>query len=282
MERPHFFKNKWEKLSANGKRPESLSRVTQIEYSKFSDLVIGADQDAAGNLAKRIFEGEAIILKNAIPADKVDKLKQLALAFEAANPESHNKIVLNCPDWHEINDTAGDIEGGYTVLDHSYYFFRWNEGCDEIFSIIAPYWELDKIFNGYLPDSFETNLPTDGLVDRIQIINYPRGGGHISTHTDPDVCMRALFGIYLSSPGTDYNAGGFYILNGSGEPEMLENGINCGDIVCWYANLPHGVKPVDQGEITDFSSHDGRWFMAINTVHSHLVKDRSYAMHYVR
>jgi hypothetical protein len=281
MERTSYFEGKWGKLLANGKKPEALHRVREMEFSAFSDLIMCADLDAAGRLVEQIFEGEAIILKNAIPIDKVEQLKQFVFAFEAANLESHNEIVSNCPDWHEINSTVGAAQGGYTVFDHSYYFFRWNKGNDEIFSTVAPYWKVAKIFNGYLPDSFETNLPADGWVDRIQIINYPTGGGHISAHTDPDICIRALFGIYLSSPKTDYDCGGFYIMNEYGVPEMLESGIDSGDIVCWYSNLPHGVKPVDPGETTDFSSHDGRWFMALNTVHSHMVKDRYRAMPHV-
>ena len=70
-------------------------------------------------------------------------------------------------------------------------------------------------------------------------------------------------------------------MNEYGVPEMLESGIDSGDIVCWYSNLPHGVKPDDPGETTDFSSHDGRWFMALNTVHSHMVKDRYRAKPHV-
>ena len=43
----------------------------------------------------------------------------------------------------------------------------------------------------------------------------------------------------------------------------------------------HYDKPDDPGETTDFSSHDGRWFMALNTVHSHMVKDRYRAKPHV-
>ena len=278
MDHSRFFANKWKQLLEEGDRPRALTGISQMEYSKFSELVLGADQKAAAEVAERIFAGEAIILKNALLKEKVDQIKKVAFDFAALNSASHNEIIPDCPDWHEINDTMETANGGYTVLDHSYYFFRGNEGNGELFNTADTYWELCKIFNGYAPGAFKTNLPADGLVDRIQLINYPRGGGHISTHTDPDFCIRALFGFHLSSSETDYDAGGFYIINGAGERVMLEDNMSCGDIVCWYSFIPHGVEFIDPDRPTNFQSHDGRWFMACNTIQSHLVKDRYRAL----
>ena len=54
MERTSYFEGKWGKLLANGKKPEALHRVRQMEFSAFSDLIMCADLDAAGRLVEQI------------------------------------------------------------------------------------------------------------------------------------------------------------------------------------------------------------------------------------
>ena len=33
---------------------------------------------------------------------------------------------------------------------------------------------------------YEKNIPSDGQIDRLQIVNYPKGGGELRDHVDQE------------------------------------------------------------------------------------------------
>ena len=271
---------KWDELIKSEPKPLHLRNCLSFEYSEFVETVMSDDFEVAAQLVENVYAGDALIFKNALNEESIQTLKSRATSFGASVASTRLRIVDGCPDWHEINDGQGVPEGGYQTLDHSFYFFRWNDTGKSIFETIDEAWRIGKIFNGLPPDAFNSNSPNDDVVDRIQIIQYPKGGGLISPHQDPDIYMKCNLGFYLTTKHTDYQEGGFFIVDGDGKQKLLEDSIGSGCLLIWYASLPHGVIPVDPKAKLDWSSSEGRWFAAANSVQPHGIKERRYAVPY--
>ena len=60
---------------------------------------------------------------------------------------------------------------------------------------------------------YEKNIPSDGQIDRLQIVNYPKGGGELRDHVDPRQNQRVVSGLIMSKIGEDFKSGGFYFRN---------------------------------------------------------------------
>lgn len=277
MERHQLFQTIWQGVLKNGPKPAGITGKVEIDFSEFSTTILDANHRAedAKRLVELVYGGRVLIIRRALSSADVERLKNLALTFETETLPSSQTIKDGCPDFHQFTNTTGKREG-YTVADHSYYFFRWNQRRD-LFKSLSAYWTILKTLNGLSPDSFEQNTPSQGWVDRIQIIQYPKGGGHISCHRDPDFLYKSIFGFYLSTPGTDFREGGFYLRNPNNETVLLEENVKSGDCACWYPNIPHGVMPIDPTIPMDVSSHQGRWFLALNSVQAHGAANRHYA-----
>ena len=166
VERQELFKNKWQHLSENTPKPQRLNKVTRLQFSEFANIVLNQDFSKAEKLVEEVYEGNALILEDALSKQEIDRLKFLALEFGASQQAKRLKIIDDCPDWHEINNEENIPTGGYTTIDHSYYFFRWNKTGTEIFQILNSKWRIGKVFNGFEPCAFEANHPKHVLVDR--------------------------------------------------------------------------------------------------------------------
>ena len=61
----------------------------------------------------------------------------------------------------------------FKVCKHAFYFFPWNKDELKIFEKINEKWRLIKKLMGLNFKEFEKNTPKDGIVDRIQVVQYP-------------------------------------------------------------------------------------------------------------
>ena len=106
-------------------------------------------------------------------------------------------------DWiGDINYISdGSYKGGYTLIDHSYYFFRWNRYSPKnVFDKVFSKAYVSLLVNGYQSNQFVQNKPSDGIIERVHFIRYPNGGGKISKHYDPHNISFFNCNIY----GTEY------------------------------------------------------------------------------
>ena len=128
---------------------------------------------------------------------------------------------------------------------------------------------------GYKPNHFEKNTPKDGIVDRIQVVQYPSKYGFIEPHSDPYKHQKFFISGYMSKKGKDYIDGGFYVLDGNDRVVDVEKYIDVGDLGIGFATIVHGVAPVNRNKDPDWNdTNDGRWFYSLYTNESDEVKDR--------
>ena len=134
--------------------------------------------------------------------------------------------------------------------------------------------ELYKIFIWFKKNEYEQNIPSDLIVDRLQIVNYPSGGGELRDHTDPIKNIKVVNGIILSKYGKDFNQGGFYFKDDKNNKVNIEKKLDVGDSVSFYGSIVHGVDKIDPNDNLDWSLEKGRWFLGMYSNESDHVQNR--------
>lgn len=281
MKIEEIFKKCWDRVEENQTPPKFLRNIVIIDADEFIGKIKNADGKYAAELVDSIYSGDAYILKNAISKDKSEEIKRRVLDWAEKEPENYQLMTEGCKNYHAANKSPQGPQGGYVSLEHSYVFFRHNKDSLGLFNFFEKYFEMVKILSGNKPDSFVSNSPKDGVIDRITFIQYPIGQGKITTHFDPARTQKLLVGSIFSQIGEDYGFGenGFYLVDKYQKNIYLENLVTQGDFICAYPTMHHGVPLVTGGpkENESVSKPTGRWYVQCYSPESHEVKNRLFA-----
>ena len=220
-----------------------------------------------------LYHGDVYILRDAFSEDFMKELKRRAFDYGQASPSSFHKMLEGTPDFHRIIDLETGKKYSFNVCKHSAFFYPWADPL-KLFAPIYERWRIIKILMGLEPDEYEKNTPKDGVVDRIQIAQYPSKIGFLEPHSDPYLHQRLFFSGYMTKRGADYVGGGFYLVGPQDKVVEVEDDINVGDIGIGYATVYHGVAPCNRDYDTDWASPAGRWFLSMYSNASDEVKHR--------
>ncbi len=223
----------------------------------------------------QLSNGYIIILKNSIKPNFLDNAKKKLKKFAQQTRPINPKIKSGIKNGFYISKNLSSK--GYKTVDKSFYFFSWNKDNLKIYKKIINIYKPLKILNGLKNNEITKNKPKDGIVERLHIINYPLNSGQITTHYDPVNVSIFNFGLYATEYGTDYKDGGFFVLNKENKKIVIDKKIKKTDIVLFFPSIIHGVDKVKN---TKSKNSDGRWFININHIQSHEVKNREYTRKY--
>ena len=112
------------------------------------------------------------------------------------------------------------------AIKHSYFFYNWNIKTElekKLKQGVYRHWRYIKFLAGNNNVQYEKNIPSDGQIDRLQIVNYPKGGGELRDHVDPRKNQRVVSGLIMSKKGVDFNEGGFYFRDKNNKKVNIEN-----------------------------------------------------------
>lgn len=275
-----LYKKKWAILEKNPP-PHYLNKIIKKDFNTFRQNILEPTEAFVDEITSSLYSGCVYILEKTFLPEALIHLKQEVHAFGKKHPAAAEKILDGCPNFHYISDEHLERpKNGYVALDHSYYFFRWNQDPLKVFSQMDKGWEMVKHLGGFRKDEYSKNIPSDHSIDKIQIIHYPSGIGGISAHTDPFSRQKAIFGAMMTEPGKDYKDGGFFVLDRSKNKVNLEEHIALGSAVFLFPSLFHGVETIDKAKKPDWSKIDGRWFITSFTIDSHCVEKRETALTY--
>jgi len=272
------FKKAWEEIESKKSNPHFLRNIIIVDADEFIERVQTANQETVEELVSSIYSGDAYILRNAISREVSENIKNKVVNWAQQEEENYQEMVEGCKNYHAITKDPRGPKGGYVSLEHSYVFFRHNKDELELFAEFDKYFQMVKSLSGNDPDSFLTNTPKDGVIDRITFIQYPVGYGKISTHYDPARTQKLLVGSIFSQIGEhyDYGENGFYLIDKTGKKMYLESLVDQGDFICAYPTMHHGV-PLVKGNKKgdpDWNSTAGRWYVQCYSPESHENKDR--------
>ncbi len=262
----NIIQNYWSHLENKSPPPRYVSKVTNMDFSTLKKAVDDKDINYVKKIIRRMYiDKEAFILKNS--ASKKLKKTILELVNKYKKKKSNfYKMYDGCPNFHRMINKKITKKYRVFAIKHSFYFYNWNIKTKlekELKDGVYKHWRYVKFLAGNGKNKFEKNIPSDGQIDRLQIVRYPAGGGELRDHVDPRKNQRVVSGIIMSKLGEDFQKGGFYFKSSKLKKLNIEKHLDEGDAVIFYGSIAHGVDKVDPNEKLIWNSDKGRWFIGM-------------------
>jgi len=259
----NLYQNEWKSIENEKTQPRFLRKVISTSYKDFSEKVLEQSSAFVKKIVESLYSGDVYILKDAFKKKYLLDLQDKLHHHGKITPSSFHKMWDGCPDFHRA--ITPELAKNYALrqIKHSYYFFPWNNDPFKLFKSVNKRWRVFKFLGGFPLDAYEKNIPSTGVVDRLQVVQYTSGVGELEVHSDPYLYQKMTISAIMSKKGKDYNTGGAYILNSRKEKVDVEGEMDIGDIYLTYPTVFHGVETIDKGREADWSSPQGRWFLGL-------------------
>ena len=272
------LKKYWKALEAKYAAPKFVKKIKDLQFKDLKDAVENKNENYLKNIIKNMYvKKEAYILKGAAPKNFKKIIIELANHYKKTRKSSFHKMFDGCPNFHRIIDDKITKKYSIYAIKHSFYFYNWNIKSKlekKLKEGAYRHWRYIKFLAGNKKKSFENNIPSDGQIDRLQIVRYPAGGGQLRDHVDPRKNQRVVTGLIMGKVGQDFKKGGFYFRSSKTKKINIENRLDEGDAVIFYGSIAHGVEAVDSNEKLSWKSNKGRWFVGMFVNDSNHVKNR--------
>tara|TARA_B100001063_G_scaffold3693_1_gene2710 strand:+ start:3582 stop:4463 length:882 start_codon:yes stop_codon:yes gene_type:complete len=265
----------WNELETKYPMPKRVRKIHILDFEDLKLKIYKPDEIFIKDLMKNIYEGDFYILKNAFTEEFMTQLRNKTFNYFKTKPSEFFKMLEGTPDFHRKIDIETGKKYAIRMCKHSFYFYPWNNDPLGIFETIYKRWRIIKKLMGLNENEYEKNTPKDGVVDRIQIVQYPSKIGYLEPHTDPHQNQRLIFSGYMSKLGKDFDGLGFYLIDKNNKVVEVEHLIDTGDVGIGYSSIYHGVAPVNTYKSPNWDDlNDGRWFLSMYSNSSDEVKSR--------
>tara|TARA_B100001123_G_C15317978_1_gene1026878 strand:- start:1007 stop:1912 length:906 start_codon:yes stop_codon:yes gene_type:complete len=269
------FKSIWEDCEKKNNYPSRANNIKVVDYKDFEKNVTEEKESFVLDIVNSLYSGDIYILKGAYTKEFMNSLRVRTFDYFKDKPSEFHKMLEGCPDFHRKIDIETGKKYALRLCKHSFYFYPWNNDPLNIFNPIYKRWRVIKKLMGMNPEAFEQNTPKDGVIDRIQIVQYPSKIGYLEPHTDPHKHQRLFHSAYMSKKGKDFSGLGFYAIDKKDKILETEDHIDVGDIGIGYATVYHGVAPVNLNKEPDWQDvNDGRWFLSLYSNETDIHKKR--------
>ena len=268
----------WNFLEKKHKPPMYVGKVSEINFSFLKKAVDSGNERYIKSLIRRMYvKKEAFILKKCVKKNLKKTMMDLVDVYKKNRKPSFYKMFDGVPNFHRAIDKKITKKYSLYAIKHSFYFYNWNVKSrleKELKEGAYWHWRYIKFIAGNEKIKYEKNIPSDGQIDRLQIVRYPSGGGQLRDHVDSRKNQRVVSGVVMSKRGVDYKSGGFFFNTSKKKRMNLEDRIDEGDAVIFYGSLIHGVEAIDPKEKLSWKSKKGRWFLGMFVNDSDHVKNR--------
>jgi len=257
----------WNYLEQKYPSPRYVGKVKDLKFEDLKKAIDNKNENYLKKMIKNMYiNKEAYILKYSATKKLKATIIDLVNHYKKTRKTSFHKMLDGTPNFHRVIDK--DITKKYSLfaIKHSFYFYNWNIKSKlekELKNGVYRHWRYVKSLAGNGKNKFEKNIPSDGQIDRLQIVRYPAGGGELRDHIDPRKNQRVVSGIIMSKIGKDFLKGGFYFKSSKSKKINIEKRLEEGDAVIFYGSIAHGVEKVDPQEKLIWNSNKGRWFIGM-------------------
>lgn len=274
----HKIKKYWNYLERNYPPPKYVGKIKKLYFSDLKKAVDDNNEVYIKNIIRNMYvKKEAYILKKCAPKNLKTTMLKLANLYKKTKKPNFYKMLDGVPNFHRAISKSITKKYSLYAIKHSYYFYNWNIKSKlekDLKHGAYLHWRYIKFLAGNEKNKYEKNIPSDGQIDRLQIVRYPSGGGELKEHIDSRKNQRVVSGIVMSKRGVDYEKGGFYFKLSKNKNINLEDQIDEGDAVIFYGSLAHGVEIIDPDKKLSWNSNKGRWFLGMFVNDSDHVKNR--------
>lgn len=268
----------WKTLERKYPAPMYVGKIKTIKFETLKDAIDNKKEKFLKNLIRNIYVNkEAYIVKGCASSSLKDLTLDLANNYKLKKKSSFHKMLDGTPNFHRMIDKKITKKYSLYAIKHSFFLYNWNirTKMEKKFKdSVYKHWRYIKFLAGNSKKAYENNIPSDGQIDRLQIVRYPAGGGELRDHVDPRKNQRVVSGLIMSKIGEDFKKGGFYFKSSKNKKINIEKNLDEGDAVIFYGSIAHGVDKVDPDEKLIWNSNKGRWFIGMFVNDSDLVKNR--------
>jgi|TARA_B100000780_G_scaffold278201_1_gene250972 hypothetical protein len=270
--------NYWKYLEKKYPTPTHVKSVKKLDFFDLKKAIDKNNYNYLKNIIRKMFvEKEAYILTNSADKNLKKVIINLANHYKKNKKSTFFKMIDGVPNFHRIINKKITKKYSLFAIKHSFYFYNWNIKTKlekKLKDGVYKHWRYVKLLAGNSKKRFEKNIPSDGQIDRLQIVRYPAGGGELRDHVDPKKNQRVVSGIIMSKIGEDFKSGGFYFKSSKNKKINIEKNLNEGDAVIFYGSIAHGVEKVDPKEKLSWKINKGRWFIGMFVNDSDHIKNR--------
>jgi hypothetical protein len=277
LSKSNVLREIWAQLVDPATHPRRMRNFHIVSYDFLQKKLLAQDIKFCASFAENLYCGDVYLAKGAFAPESMQWIVKSARKFIASEPKSFHLMEDGAPNFHQAIDHQLSAKYYASPIKHSSYFFRWNSQSPtsvELFERCNQVWRILKIIGGLDPYAYEGNIPSDGIVDRIQVVRYPWGGGKIDCHSDPYLTQNIVSSGYMSKRGVHYDTGGAYYVDANDSKVDMEEHIDVGDIGFSFPTIAHGVDPVDPHKELRWEVPEGRWWLGLFSNISNMVKDR--------
>ncbi len=268
----------WTELEEKYSPPSYVKKIKNLEFTDLKNAVENKKEKYLKEIIRNMYvKKEAYILKKAAPKNFKKTIIDLANFYKNKRKSSFHKMLNGTPNFHRVIDKKITKKYSLYAIKHSFYFYNWNIKTKlekKLKDGAYRHWRYIKFLAGNKKKSFENNIPSDGQIDRLQVVRYPAGGGQLRDHVDPRKNQRVVTGLIMGKIGKDFKKGGFYFKSSKNKKINIEHRLDEGDAVIFYGSIAHGVEAVDPKEKLSWKSNKGRWFVGMFVNDSNHVKNR--------
>ena len=197
-----------------------------------------------------------VIIRNLLSTGEARTIRKFAIQMRKSQPSSSPKISKKSPNYHRIDNNEEKSQVKCTL--HLHAFFYWNKETEPIKHYFKRLFRLRNILSD-LPEEYALSDIVDGLVSLPLVQHYPRGGGYMQEHQDPDNGQKVVVNTILSEYSKDYETGGLFYRDNNGKKIYVDKELKPGDAFIFYPTLSHGVDPIDENVELNWKNDDGRW-----------------------
>lgn len=225
-------------------------------------------------LIKRNVDSKVVYLvKNVIEREIILDIRNDISSWSKSEAEKWMALDQDCTNFHRVNDC---YEKSYVKTKaHTFYYNLWLKESYKMKMFFLNVFEFKSKISDFKSLDYLNNTPKDGFVSRVIVHHYPVGGGFMEEHKDPiNVYNPIQTIIQASEKGLDYNTGGLYIRDDDSEEEIfIDDDFKIGDMLVFQPHIFHGVKPIDEDEVTDWEIRKGRYLIIPLSLRSDYMKN---------
>lgn len=273
-----IFSAAWDEAIASASPAKFAESVRHVEYRSFTEKVFGGYETFIRDFVQSAYAGHVYVFLNAYSPSVLRELKDAAYSWASMQSSQQPPLVNDVTDYRSRRNWHAEEEGfGYSSTYDMLHFYPWNNDPIGAFSVLADQFKLARLISGLGDDSLK-NLPSDGIVDRIEISHYPTGIGGIAFHSDPFMAQRFQLTVTLNEYGKDFKRGGFAVGKSDGTILQVEPLAPFGAMYGFLPSICHGVEIIDPDLPADWDSPAGRWFAATTMVTSSVIQNRQVTL----
>lgn len=157
----------------------------------------------------------------------------------------------------------------------------WSKNRYDLKDIFTKFAKIRNIILG-LSENYCLNKIENNLWSANRILQYPVGGGHMSSHTDyilKNVSKKNNINnfyqliLLLTEKHKHYHSGGAYIMN-KNKKIFIEDNAQQGDLLIYKSTIEHGVEEIDPNIKLNLKEANGR-IVLMNSLYQDFTKKKS-------